>query len=111
MRPQPEGRGELNDRHQVLTEDRGLQCGHSPKAVENAAYWKTLTKAQQASMRPQPEGRGERQPIVPVSGGAEGASMRPQPEGRGEHGGAVFAIPLNNWLQCGHSPKAVENHL
>ena len=62
-----------------------LQCGHDPKAVENAHRRVPTTSASPASMRPRPEGRGERRD--------RGASLRHR------HGE----------LQCGHDPKAVEN--
>ena len=65
---------------------RRLQCGHSPKAVENIDHaTASVVYAGRASMRPQPEGRGEL-----TSGGIKSASQ--------------------DALQCGHSPKAVENY-
>ena len=63
-----------------------LQCGHGPKAVENARH---------ASGQVTVTGR---------------ASMRPRPEGRGEPANASSACDvLVARLQCGHGPKAVEN--
>ena len=61
-----------------------LQCGHGPKAVENADCRDPNGDMPGASMRPRPEGRGERRCPVPCVPVASGASMRPRPEGRGE---------------------------
>ena len=61
-----------------------LQCGHDPKAVENAV---------------------ERDLDVAVLN----ASMRPRPEGRGEPSAGVPVRSRVSTLQCGHDPKAVEN--
>ena len=83
-----------------------LQCGHSPKAVENKLGPVECCPAAGASMRPQPEGRGERQ--ATSEAGELEASMRPQPEGRGEHSTGPLET-CRRMLQCGHSPKAVEN--
>ena len=60
-------------------------------------------------MRPQPEGRGEHRVNGGTSLSPSMASMRPQPEGRGEPEGVRAAIKRLARLQCGHSPKAVEN--
>ena len=92
----------------------GLQCGHDPKAVENARAWgRARLEAPSASMRPRPEGRGEPPWRAPQADRAAlkrfnaattrrpwrtrrlnapirmtfpnaRASMRPRPEGRGE---------------------------
>ena len=108
MRPRPEGRGELHRLQAVLPAAIALQCGHDPKAVENAIITGfNGGGVNGASMRPRPEGRGEPQSLVQVEADL-GASMRPRPEGRGEP-------PLHDLkdvaeqLQCGHDPKAVEN--
>ena len=61
-----------------------LQCGHDPKAVENAVDLDLDVAVLNASMRPRPEGRGE-----PTRWST--CSSR---------------VPT---LQCGHDPKAVEN--
>ena len=155
MRPQPEGCGERRVAPSWVWDAR-LQCGHSPKAVENKIGFVESLSRRSASMRPQPEGRGE--PTQAASSGPSwSASMRPQPEGRGEPGraGRVWtqhasfnaatarrpwrtiaalaalaatagfnaATARRPWrtpfglddsaggttLQCGHSPKAVEN--
>ncbi len=108
MRPQPEGCGEPCGQRKVVDGGCPLQCGHSPKAVENSAAGGKSTREMtlqcghspkavenrarlficltaRASMRPQPEGRGElRQPAKNPA--RHMASMRPQPEGRGEPG-------------------------
>ena len=132
MRPRPEGRGEpLTALPHNLDADL-LQCGHDPKAVENASGGRRRSLRDVASMRPRPEGRGE------LAGGTTagvdtGASMRPRPEGRGERRGQRrkrrtvrrfnAATTRRPWrtaarsssrrpiprLQCGHDPKAVEN--
>ena len=60
MRPQPEGRGELPSDRLTSGTLLVLQCGHSPKAVENSDRVRPGRHARRgASMRPQPEGRGE----------------------------------------------------
>ena len=83
-----------------------LQCGHDPKAVENASR-ADAPAAALASMRPRPEGRGERDASALIA--APGAaSMRPRPEGRGEPRGDGCHVGTEE-LQCGHDPKAVEN--
>ena len=110
MRPRPEGRGEPLP-WPANQPDRGrLQCGHGPKAVENAdrqvhgtCSWRMLQcghgpKAVEnarianyrrrtsggASMRPRPEGRGEPRRRYQQWFLSMPASMRPRPEGRGE---------------------------
>ncbi len=59
-------------------------------------------------MRPRPEGRGE-QGVGRLAQRVAGASMRPRPEGRGEHGNILPRRQIDDQLQCGHDPKAVEN--
>ena len=113
----------------------GLQCGHDPKAVENADSRRIKPlPCSPASMRPRPEGRGEQsrrsrpdvgkcasmRPRPEGRGeparqkkrriGKRPASMRPRPEGRGER---RLGLPLSasDMLQCGHDPKAVENRM
>ena len=157
MRPQPEGRGEHGARLFICLGCEGfnaatarrpwrtadslrkikreilLQCGHSPKAVENPSLSVAARRSRIASMRPQPEGRGERGSSASLNCQCV-ASMRPQPEGRGEQPvdpapffatclGFNAATARRPWrtetaheqlaslleLQCGHSPKAVEN--
>ena len=61
-----------------------------------------------ASMRPQPEGCGE-PGALKESGPSGAASMRPQPEGCGEPSEDLEVTSGLAMLQCGHSPKAVEN--
>ena len=61
-----------------------LQCGHGPKAVENACDAMCRTAADGASMRPRPEGRGEPTRRRRATANGVEASMRPRPEGRGE---------------------------
>ena len=88
-----------------------LQCGHSPKAVENRCWSSSSSQyCAAASMRPQPEGRGEPGMASRVAAAAGRASMRPQPEGRGERYRPACPVETANALQCGHSPKAVENN-
>ena len=110
MRPRPEGRGEPRHSSMALSHvAQWLQCGHGPKAVENAAAEADQRSAPEllqcghgpkavenvdrreymltadacASMRPRPEGRGEpASRTLPLA--ARCASMRPRPEGRGE---------------------------
>ena len=89
---------------------RRLQCGHDPKAVENHALCETASEIQLASMRPRPEGRGERQHADRRRMTVGRASMRPRPEGRGERSCAWHRQRAFDGLQCGHDPKAVENH-
>ena len=84
MRPRPEGRGEPAPLRCLELADGRLQCGHDPKAVENAAS--------------------------AAAGNADAAaSMRPRPEGRGERDGHQRIVNIEYVLQCGHDPKAVEN--
>ena len=61
MRPQPEGRGERETISPGAYRRMALQCGHSPKAVENTRRNPHTSGVWMASMRPQPEGRGEPQ--------------------------------------------------
>ncbi len=65
--------------------------------------------AKHASMRPRPEGRGEPAECG-VQLGGQAASMRPRPEGRGEPESTLMVHRPTAALQCGHGPKAVENH-
>ena len=159
MRPRPEGRGEPHDSRPRSYRQHGfnaattrrpwrtarrraspvdvaskLQCGHDPKAVENARTpAASSTASSRASMRPRPGGRGERDAGSPGTTRRRRASMRPRPEGRGELPGrrapptrpcsfnaATTRRPwrtsrlsvtraVDGRLQCGHDPKAVEN--
>ncbi len=85
-----------------------LQCGHSPKAVENVRQRIKIGRCPAASMRPQPEGCGEPNHDYQRHG-QHAASMRPQPEGCGEQRNLSQRGNQGRELQCGHSPKAVEN--
>ena len=86
MRPQPEGCGE-----QAIVKDGSLrdalQCGHSPKAVENMPCWTAMTPAPGALQC------GHSPKAVENVSTAKTCLLR--------------AVKL----QCGHSPKAVENHI
>ena len=158
MRPRPEGRGEplaaavhcarLGRRFNAATARRlwrtgrgsvpssarrALQCGHSPKAVENLHNPESGRGRKGASMRPQPEGRGELQRLL-GSGVQEpsfNAATARRPWRTPRNLGLVrpqfprfnAATARRPWrtldadasaekileLQCGHSPKAVEN--
>ena len=134
MRPRPEGRGEppstsssasRRPRFNAATTRRpwrtyykrgsgryslSLQCGHDPKAVENPGVPDADAEAAEASMRPRPEGRGEPDAVSDWIKEAAEASMRPRPEGRGERADRPRQVGAVNRLQCGHDPKAVENH-
>ena len=109
MRPQPEGRGE----HALLDGDdssaSALQCGHSPKAVENVSTAKTcllravklqcghspkavenhIQKSSQADRKGCFNAATARRPwrtscVIWIIESPRKASMRPQPEGCGE---------------------------
>ncbi len=113
---------------------RTLQCGHSPKAVENAPNvsgssrpcfnaattrrpWRTSVASESIStacrrFNAATTRRPWRTTLMQqnVHRRRWRASMRPRPEGRGERGRDCGRTASVNWrLQCGHSPKAVEN--
>ena len=90
--PQPEGCGELNGQKLIGVARIGLQCGHSPKAVENVRVGELLPRSGDASMRPQPEGCGEQPAPDFERASFHGASMRPQPEGCGERSTLTFGM-------------------
>ena len=86
MRPRPEGRGELELLWLRVTQIRKLQCGHSPKAVENPRV--EIADGQ-----------------VDIAGFNAATARRPWRTRRSREPGP-YGTP---GLQCGHSPKAVEN--
>ncbi len=132
MRPQPEGRGEPSRRRNSprgarcfnaattrrpwRTAEGGarfcvrpLQCGHSPKAVENDPDLARHERAAaQASMRPRPVGRVE--PTCPAAWTACRTSFNAATTRRPWRTGSSESWPRSSRpLQCGHDPKAVEN--
>ena len=107
MRPQPEGCGERRVAPSWVWDAR-LQCGHSPKAVENKIGFVESLSRRSASMRPQPEGCGE--PTQAASSGPSwrrfnAATARRLWRTRKSRKG----LDTTCKLQCGHSPKAMEN--
>ena len=85
-----------------------LQCGHDPKAVENASriiLARGTAGFNAATTRRPWRTRSACKPASHVTR----ASMRPRPEGRGERRRNAVVQRARTRLQCGHDPKAVEN--
>ncbi len=131
MRPRPEGRGEQDRCHPCDQHGRrfnaattrrpwrrrpgedgprprhGVQCGHDPKAVENALRTLQMGRLVDASMRPRPEGRGEpaRRLPRPLRCSRFNAATTRRPWRKPLR---VSHYSNTATLQCGHDPKAVE---
>ena len=108
MRPQPEGCGEPCGQRKVVDGGCPLQCGHSPKAVENNAAGGKSKREMTASMRPQPEGCGEHRARLFICLGCEGFNAATARR-LWRTADSLRKIKREILLQCGHSPKAVEN--
>ena len=88
---------------------RRLQCGHDPKAVENAVGADACAVSRQTLQCGHDPKAVENAAVAADGIAGLRASMRPRPEGRGER---TFSTPNRSCepaLQCGHDPKAVEN--
>ena len=135
MRPRPEGRGEPQEQTGRLGGGGGFNAATTRRPWRTLLRGVGHADRRVASMRPRPEGRGERRaspsrsaarrrsfnaattrrpwrtrPTPAARDGKSGASMRPRPEGRGERSAGRTSRRRARRLQCGHDPKAVENH-
>ncbi len=133
MRPRPEGRGErasattprrcticfnaattrrpwrTSTWHHVCLRTTALQCGHDPKAVENALVIVSVCVPMLCFNAATTRRPWRTSFKVRSCGCLAKASMRPRPEGRGERHGQPGKAAHPTQLQCGHDPKAVEN--
>ena len=108
MRPRPEGRGELPSGAAALPASVRLQCGHDPKAVENADvrrdYGRLFPCFNAATTRRPWRTSGEHVCWW------EGDTLQCGHDPKAVENVSSTATPWGEvWLQCGHDPKAVEN--
>ena len=108
MRPRPEGRGEPGVTPAALAALAGFNAATTRRPWRTTAPKSIRRGRSSASMRPRPEGRGEPIEADPCDRPSFNAATARRPW-RTNRRWPVRQPRLE--LQCGHGPKAVENHV